>query len=96
MKYKYDELNKVMAHFSNFFDVVRLVDPSHCSVMNATDEGVTLDDAAMNRLIEVLDRRINGLGVAESLVQKAGSNRVIIELPGISNTEDAIKMIGKT
>ena len=60
------------------------------------DEGVTLDDSAMNRLIEVLDRRINGLGVAESLVQKAGSNRVIIELPGISNTEDAIKMIGKT
>lgn len=60
------------------------------------DEGVTLDDAAMNRLIEVLDRRINGLGVAESLVQKAGSNRVIVELPGISNTEDAIKMIGKT
>ena len=59
-------------------------------------EGVTLDDAAMNRLIEVLDRRINGLGVAESVVQKAGSNRVIIELPGINNTEDAIKMIGKT
>ena len=50
----------------------------------------------MNRLIEVLDRRINGLGVAESVVQKAGSNRVIIELPGINNTEDAIKMIGKT
>lgn len=60
------------------------------------DAGVILDDAAMNRLIEVLDRRINGLGVAESLVQKAGSNRVIIELPGISNTEDAINMIGKT
>ncbi|MEH1738718.1 protein translocase subunit SecD [Fusobacterium varium] len=60
------------------------------------DEGVTLDDAAMNRLIEVLDRRINGLGVAESVVQKAGNNRVIIELPGINNTEDAIKMIGKT
>lgn len=60
------------------------------------DEGVTLDDAAMNRLIEVFDRRINGLGVAESVVQKAGSNRVIIELPGINNTEDAIKMIGKT
>ncbi|MFR7591736.1 MAG: GGDEF domain-containing protein [Longibaculum sp.] len=43
MKYKYDELNKVMTHFSNFFDVVRLVDPSRCSVMNATDDGVTLD-----------------------------------------------------
>ncbi|WP_410207928.1 protein translocase subunit SecD [Fusobacterium sp.] len=60
------------------------------------DEGVKLDTQAMDRLIEVLDRRINGLGVAESVVQKAGDNRVIIELPGISNTEDAIKMIGKT
>lgn len=60
------------------------------------DQGVKLDAQAMDRLIEVLDRRINGLGVAESVVQKAGDNRVIIELPGVSNTEDAIKMIGKT
>lgn len=60
------------------------------------EEGVTIDSEAMDRLIEVLDRRINGLGVAESVVQKAGDNRVIIELPGVNNTEDAIKMIGKT
>lgn len=60
------------------------------------ENGEVLDDQAMNRLIEVLDRRINGLGVAESIVQKAGADRVIIELPGISNTEDAINMIGKT
>lgn len=55
-----------------------------------------IDDGAMNRLIEVLDRRINGLGVAESVVQRAGMDRVIIELPGISNPEEAVKMIGKT
>lgn len=66
-------------------------------VLQATPEkGKTLDKQAMDRLIEVLDRRINGLGVAESMVQKAGDNRVIIELPGITNTEQAIKMIGKT
>ena len=46
--------------------------------------------------IEVLDRRINGIGVAESVVQKAGSNRVIIELPGVKDTTEAINMIGKT
>ena len=50
----------------------------------------------MNRLIEVLNRRVNGIGVAESTIQKAGDNRVIIELPGLQNTEDAIKLIGKT
>ncbi len=55
-----------------------------------------IDNETMNSLIEVLDRRINGIGVAESLVQKAGNNRVIIELPGVSDTTEAINMIGKT
>ena len=59
-------------------------------------EGDVIDNETMNSLIEVLDRRINGIGVAESVVQKAGNNRVIIELPGISDTTEAINMIGKT
>lgn len=60
------------------------------------EKGEKLDKEAMERLIEVLDRRINGLGVAESIVQRAGEDRVIIELPGLTNTEDAINMVGKT
>lgn len=60
------------------------------------EPGKTLDKDAMNRLIEVLDRRINGLGVAESVIQQAGEDRVIIELPGLKNSEEAIKMVGKT
>lgn len=68
------------------------------AVLEATPEkeGDIIDNETMNSLIEVLDRRINGIGVAESVVQKAGSNRVIIELPGISDTTEAINMIGKT
>lgn len=66
------------------------------AVLEASQEEITKDGEAMDRLVEVLDRRINGLGVAESVVQKTGGNRVIIELPGISNTEEAVKMIGKT
>ena len=66
-------------------------------VLEAVDDGKTkIDKDAMNRLIEVLDRRINGIGVAESVIQKAGDRRVIIELPGLRNTEDAINLIGKT
>lgn len=68
------------------------------AVLEATPEkeGDVIDNETMNSLIEVLDRRINGIGVAESVVQKAGNNRVIIELPGISDTTEAINMIGKT
>lgn len=66
-------------------------------VLQAIPEGNNkIDNNAMNRLIEVLDRRVNGIGVAESAIQKAGDNRVIIELPGLQNTEDAINLIGKT
>ena len=66
-------------------------------VLEAVDDGKTeIDKDAMNRLIEVLNRRINGIGVAESVIQKAGDRRVIIELPGLQNTEDAINLIGKT
>ena len=49
-------------------------------VLEAVDDGKTkIDNEAMNRLIEVLNRRINGIGVAESSIKKAGDNRVIIE-----------------
>jgi len=67
------------------------------AVLEAVPEGdQVIDNEAMTRLIEVLDRRINGIGVAESVVQRAGENRVIVELPGITDTEEAIALIGKT
>jgi preprotein translocase subunit SecD len=60
------------------------------------EDGQKLDKEAMSRLIEVLNRRVNGLGVSESSVQKVGEKRVMVELPGITDTEKAIAMIGKT
>ena len=67
------------------------------AVLEAVPEGdQVIDNEAMTRLIEVLDRRINGIGVAESVVQRAGEDRVIVELPGITDTEEAISLIGKT
>src|SRR5581483_10190713 len=38
----------------------------------------------------------NGYGVAESIVQKRGTDRIIVELPGIKNIEEAKNLIGKT
>ena len=61
---------------------------------NENGKAITPDD--MNRLVEVLDRRINGLGVAESRVQLSGTDRVLVEIPGVTDTEQAVKMIGKT
>ncbi len=51
---------------------------------------------AMEQSIATLRKRVNELGVAEAIVQRQGSNRVVIELPGIQDTARAKEIIGKT
>lgn len=57
--------------------------------IKATPEAV---DAAMR----VIERRIDQLGVVEPTIQRQGTRRIIVELPGIGDPERAIKLIGKT
>ena len=51
---------------------------------------------AMQGIRDVIERRVNFFGVSEPLVQVSGSNRLIIELAGISDVNQAIQMIGET
>ena len=53
--------------------------------------------SAAQGVVEVIDRRINALGVTEPVIQKTRDNsRVIVELPGIKDIDAAIKLIGQT
>ncbi len=45
---------------------------------------------------DVIERRINPFGISERLVQTTGSRRILVELPGIQNAEEAIEVIGET
>ncbi len=58
-------------------------------------KGTTLTDA-MDRAIEVLRNRIDQFGVAEPLIQKQGDNLILVQLPGVKDTQRAIDLIGKT
>ena len=40
--------------------------------------------------------RVNELGVAEPLVQRQGANRIVVELPGVQDTAEAKRVLGKT
>lgn len=54
---------------------------------------------AAESVINVIDRRINALGVAEPIIQSAkvgGKEAVIVEIPGITDVNEAINLIGKT
>jgi preprotein translocase subunit SecD len=55
-----------------------------------------LTDDSVQRLIAVLRNRVDQYGVTEPVIQREGNNRVIVDLPGVSDPEAALELIGKT
>lgn len=54
---------------------------------------------AINSAVDIIDKRVNALGVSEPIVQSAkiaNTNNIIVELPGIKNIDEATNLIGKT
>lgn len=51
---------------------------------------------ALDQNLTTLRNRINELGVAEALVQTQGSNRIVVELPGVQDTAEAKRILGRT
>jgi preprotein translocase subunit SecD len=51
---------------------------------------------AIEGAMAVIERRINVLGVTEPLIQKQGSDRILVELPGVGEAEKAKSIIGET
>ncbi len=50
----------------------------------------------MNVAEQIVSDRVNALGVSEPVVQLAGSRRIVVELPGETNTEQALSIIKQT
>jgi SecD/SecF fusion protein len=57
---------------------------------------VTVDSEVTNRTLEVLRRRVDAFGVAEPTLQVSGDRRIIIELPGLDDPDQALEVIGRT
>jgi preprotein translocase subunit SecD len=47
---------------------------------------------AIDRALKVVRTRIEGLGVSETVIQKSGNDRILVDIPGIDNRERAIKI----
>lgn len=50
---------------------------------------------AVIRAIEILRNRIDGMGVAEPVIQRQGENEIIVQLPGVTDRESALRMVGQ-
>lgn len=58
--------------------------------------GGTVDKDLMRTAATVIERRVNGLGVSEAIVQLSGNDRIIVELPGVKDPEKAIETLRGT
>ncbi len=66
-------------------------------VLEAVDTpDAKVDEDAVQRVIKIIERRVNELGLTEPIIQRQGERRIIVELPGVKDPEKAIEMIGKT
>ncbi len=60
-------------------------------------DGITsIQDYAVQQNLTTLRNRVNELGVSEPVVQREGAKRISVQLPGIQDTAEAKKIIGKT
>ncbi len=59
-------------------------------------EAQRLTDFALQQNLTTLRNRVNELGVAEPLIQRQGDSRIVVELPGVQDTAEAKRLLGKT
>src|SRR5450830_1960102 len=55
-----------------------------------------IQDFALKQNIQTLHNRINELGVAEPIIQQQGTDRVVVQLPGVQDTAKAKEILGRT
>src|SRR6476661_4364821 len=55
-----------------------------------------IQDGAVLQNITILRNRVNELGVAEPIIQQQGSDRVVVQLPGVQDTARAKDILGRT
>lgn len=66
-------------------------------VLTADEEnGVTPTSEQMEDSRTIIENRVNALGASESTVQVQGTDQILVQIPGLEDSEDALKTIGST
>ncbi|SOD87944.1 protein translocase subunit SecD [Streptomyces sp. Ag109_G2-15] len=60
------------------------------------DQGSAINKANMDTAVEIMNRRVNGLGVSEAEVQTQGNDHIIVNIPKGTNSKEAQQQVGTT
>ena len=71
-------------------------DPAPYVALTITQQTVEeIEDFAVSQNLQTIRNRVNELGVAEPLVQRLGRNRIVVDLPGVQDSAEAKRILGK-
>lgn len=59
-------------------------------------DGAAVSAEDMEKSRAIIESRVNALGASEAVVQVQGTDQILVQIPGLTNTEDALDTIGKT
>ena len=62
----------------------------------SSTDGDAITDEDMETSRAIVESRVNALGASEAVVQVQGNNQILVQIPGLSDTETALNIIGKT
>ncbi|MBA2658732.1 MAG: protein translocase subunit SecD [Nitrosospira sp.] len=71
-------------------------DEFHVTASLKAEAQKLIQDSAVQQNITTLRNRVNELGVAEPIIQQAGADRVVVQLPGVQDTAKAKDILGRT
>ncbi len=84
-------------YFKSNIDLEYSKQGSNQYLVKYNEQGLSdLIDYAVSQNLETLRNRVNELGISEPVVVRQGKNRISVQLPGVQDTAEAKKMIGKT
>ena len=83
-------------NYSQFLGSPDSKEPLTISLVLAELEIDQIKSDAIDQNLTTLRNRVNELGVSEPIVQRQGKTRIVVQLPGIQDTAEAKKILGKT
>ena len=90
-----NDLLKILSKYSQ--DIVfEYQDTNSLKIYFNTQKTKNIQDNAVSQSIEVVRRRVDEFGTKEPTIQRQGLNRILLELPGITEPERLKKLLGKT
>lgn len=101
VKVKIDNLNarnQAIGYFRKLEEGLAVnVDESGVIEITYTQQALAqLERKVIEQSIEIVRRRIDELGTKEPVIQSQGSDRIVVQLPGIQNPEEVKQLLGKT